>query len=152
MVIEILLLNSIRRPFVSTQHRSRDRADPAQAVGSHLMGLVFLSGMYLGWAAMGNLLTGWYPFFWLDKEQVGSEEAVTAYCMGFVILAPLSESASGGQVARLILVLQCTSSCKVSSAPAKPSPGRSPTHAARQLLPPPKTRLTRRIIDGWTEA
>lgn len=67
------------------------KTDLSQAIGSHLLGLVFLSGMYLGWAAIGELLTGWYAFFWLDSEQVGSEEAVTAYCMGFVILAPLSE-------------------------------------------------------------
>ena len=56
-----------------------------------MLGLVFLAGLYLGWAAIGQLLTGWFPFFWLDVEQVGSEEAVTAYSIGFVILAPLSK-------------------------------------------------------------
>jgi hypothetical protein len=61
-----------------------------QAIGSHLFGLVVSSGLYLGWASLGKYLTGWDAFFWLDKEEVGSEEAVTAYCMGFVLLAPLS--------------------------------------------------------------
>lgn len=81
-----------------------------QAIGSHLLSLVFLSGLYLGWAAIGQLLTGWYPFFWLDKEQVGSEEAVTAYCIGFVILAPLSKSLPSSEIAptntfRIVYVL-----------------------------------------------
>ncbi|KAL2203843.1 hypothetical protein CC79DRAFT_1371864 [Sarocladium strictum] len=74
MVIEILFLNSIKRPF---------------AIGSHLLGLVVSSGLYLAWAALGKYVTGWDAFFWLNKEEVGSEEAVTAYCMGFVLLAPL---------------------------------------------------------------
>jgi hypothetical protein len=47
--------------------------------------------LYLGWAAIGKALTGWYAFDWLDKGKVGSEEAVTAYCIGFVFLAPISE-------------------------------------------------------------
>lgn len=82
----------------------------AQAIGSHLLGLVFLSGMYLGWAAIGKLLTGWFPFFWLDFEQVGSEEAVTAYCIGFVILAPLSKCRClAMKWHRLMFVVQCTS-------------------------------------------
>jgi hypothetical protein len=40
---------------------------------------------------MGKLITDWYAFDWLDVHQVGSEEGVTAYCIGFVLLAPLSE-------------------------------------------------------------
>jgi hypothetical protein len=63
-----------------------------QAIGSHVLGLVFFSGLYLGWAGIGKALTGWYAFDWLDKSIVGSEEAVTAYCIGFVFLAPISES------------------------------------------------------------
>ncbi|KAI9148134.1 hypothetical protein HJFPF1_11958 [Paramyrothecium foliicola] len=74
MVLEILFLNSIKRPY---------------AIGSHLFGLVFCSGFYLSWAAIGKLLTDWYAFDWLDEAKVGSQEAVTAYCIGFVILAPI---------------------------------------------------------------
>ncbi|KAL7792128.1 hypothetical protein V8C37DRAFT_402540 [Trichoderma ceciliae] len=75
MVIEILLLNSIKRPF---------------AIGAHLFGLLVLAGLYLGWAAIGHAATGWYSFFWLDLTEVGSQEAVTAYCIGFVLLAPIT--------------------------------------------------------------
>ncbi|KAH7131584.1 hypothetical protein B0J13DRAFT_106838 [Dactylonectria estremocensis] len=74
MVIEVFLLNSIKRPV---------------AIGTHVLGLLFLTGLYLGWATLGHLLTGWFPFFWLDESQVGSQEAVAAYCIGFVLLAPI---------------------------------------------------------------
>lgn len=94
MVIEILIFNSIKRPFVGAIHTRCHgyKLTMMQAIGSHLLGLVFLAGAYLGWAAIGQLLTGWYPFFWLDAAEVGSEEAVTVYCIGFVLLAPLSKS------------------------------------------------------------
>lgn len=52
---------------------------------------MFLSGCYLLWGAVGKYVTGTYPFFWMDEEQVGSKEAVSIYCTGFVILAPISE-------------------------------------------------------------
>ncbi|KAH7310560.1 hypothetical protein B0I35DRAFT_439284 [Stachybotrys elegans] len=74
MVFEILFLNSIKRPY---------------SIGGHLFGLMFLSGMYLGWAGIGRATTGWYAFEWLDTSVVGSQEAVTAYCIGFVVLSPL---------------------------------------------------------------
>ncbi|KAK7419690.1 hypothetical protein QQZ08_010777 [Neonectria magnoliae] len=74
MVTEIFWLNSIKRPI---------------AIVSHIFGLIFLAGIYLGWAAIGTLITDWYPFFWLDESLVGSQEAVTAYCIGFVLLAPI---------------------------------------------------------------
>ncbi|OAA73001.1 hypothetical protein LEL_08785 [Akanthomyces lecanii RCEF 1005] len=74
MIIETLFFNSIKRP---------------QSMGSHLLGLSSLSGLYLGWAALGGYLTGCYPFYWLNPDFVGSKEAVAAYCMGFVALAPL---------------------------------------------------------------
>ena len=64
-----------------------------QALGSHLLGLIFCSGLYLGWAAIGKAMTGWYAFDWLDREQVGSNEAVAVYCIGFVLLSPISELA-----------------------------------------------------------
>lgn len=62
-----------------------------QAVGTHFLGVLFFSGLYLGWAAIGKVLTGWSAFGWLDKDVVGSTEAVTAYSIGFLALAPLSE-------------------------------------------------------------
>ncbi|UKZ80309.1 hypothetical protein TrVFT333_008067 [Trichoderma virens FT-333] len=74
MVIEILFLNSIKRPFT---------------IGAYIFALVVLAGLYLGWAIIGHAATGVYPFFWLDEAEVGSQEAVTAYCIGFVLLAPI---------------------------------------------------------------
>lgn len=49
------------------------------------------SGLYLGWAAIGKYLTGSAPFYWLDEGQIGSEEGVTTYCIGFVLLSPISK-------------------------------------------------------------
>lgn len=53
---------------------------------------MFFSGLYLGWAAIGSVLTGVYPFFWLNEDEVGSREAVVANCIGFVALSPFGES------------------------------------------------------------
>ncbi|KAJ2972178.1 hypothetical protein NQ176_g7304 [Zarea fungicola] len=75
MIIETLFFNSIKRP---------------QALGSHIFGVSSLSGLYLGWAALGGYVTGCFPFYWLNPLYVGSLEAVFAYCMGFVCLALLS--------------------------------------------------------------
>ncbi|OAA53538.1 hypothetical protein ISF_08699 [Cordyceps fumosorosea ARSEF 2679] len=74
MIIETMFFNSIKRP---------------QALGAHFIGLVVLSGLYLGWASLGGHLTGCYPFYWLNPDHVGSKEAVAAYCIGFIGLAPL---------------------------------------------------------------
>ncbi|KAF5017214.1 hypothetical protein F66182_10881 [Fusarium sp. NRRL 66182] len=74
MVFEILFLNSIRRPYT---------------IGLHLFSIMLCAGAYLGWAAFGHLVTDYYPFFWLDKEEVGSDEAVTLYSIGFVFLSPI---------------------------------------------------------------
>ncbi|KAF4449566.1 hypothetical protein F53441_7132 [Fusarium austroafricanum] len=74
MVFETLVLNSIRRPWT---------------VGIHLIGIMFAATTYLGWAAFGHLVTNYYPFFWLDKNEVGSDEAITLYSIGFVFLAPI---------------------------------------------------------------
>ncbi|KEY72350.1 hypothetical protein S7711_01032 [Stachybotrys chartarum IBT 7711] len=73
MAVEILFLNSIKHSY---------------AIGSHIFGLVAFAGVYLGWAAIGKSLTDWWAFDWLDVSKVGSEEAVTAYSIGFVLLAP----------------------------------------------------------------
>ncbi|OAQ59211.1 hypothetical protein VFPPC_14737 [Pochonia chlamydosporia 170] len=74
MILEILFLNSIKKPM---------------AIGSSIFGSMFLSGLYLLWAAIGKSVSGTYPFFWMDEEQVGSKEAVSIYCTGFVLLAPI---------------------------------------------------------------
>ncbi|KAF4587876.1 hypothetical protein GQ602_004569 [Ophiocordyceps camponoti-floridani] len=74
MILETLFLNSTKRPI---------------ALGSHFLGVMFLSGLYLAWAAVGQSLTEVYPFFWMDEEEVGSKEAVTAYCIAFVFLSPI---------------------------------------------------------------
>ncbi|KAM4067178.1 hypothetical protein HRG_001169 [Hirsutella rhossiliensis] len=74
MILETIFLNSTKRPAT-------------QALGSHFFGLVVYTGLYLAWAALGKAWTDVFPFFWLDEEEVGSKEAVTAYCMGFVLLS-----------------------------------------------------------------
>lgn len=56
-----------------------------------MFGSMFLSGLYLAWGAIGKSITGAYPFFWMDEAQVGSKEAVSVYCIGFVLLAPTSK-------------------------------------------------------------
>ncbi|KAG5950631.1 hypothetical protein E4U53_004712, partial [Claviceps sorghi] len=61
------------------------------SVGSHMLSLMGLSGLYLAWAAVGKSVTGEYPFFWMDEAQVGSKEAVSLYSIGFVLLAPMSK-------------------------------------------------------------
>ncbi|KAI5458768.1 hypothetical protein BGZ63DRAFT_427140 [Mariannaea sp. PMI_226] len=66
MIFEMLWLNSIKRPI-----------------------LTVFAGLYLGWAALGIYLTGRYPFFFLDEDEVGSREAVVAYIIGFLALAPI---------------------------------------------------------------
>ncbi|PTB43626.1 hypothetical protein M441DRAFT_135928 [Trichoderma asperellum CBS 433.97] len=74
MIIEILFLNSIKRPF---------------SIYAHIFSLLVLAGLFLAWAAIGRAATGVYSFFWLDPQEVGSQEAVAAYCIGFVLLAPI---------------------------------------------------------------
>ncbi|KAM0201887.1 hypothetical protein ACHAPA_010994 [Fusarium lateritium] len=74
MVFEILFLNSIRRPYT---------------VGIYLIAIMFSATIYLGWAAFGRLVTDYYAFFWLDKNEVGSDEAITLYSIGFVFLMPI---------------------------------------------------------------
>ncbi|GKT54420.1 hypothetical protein ColTof4_13787 [Colletotrichum tofieldiae] len=73
-LFEIFYLNSIKRPF---------------AVGAHTLGVIFLAGLYLGWAAIGKLETGADAFYWLNEKEVGSREAVVASSIEFVILAPI---------------------------------------------------------------
>ena len=65
-----------------------------QTVGLHLIGILFFATAYLGWAAFGRLVTDYCPFFWLDKKEVGSDEAITLYSIGFVFLMPISKLAS----------------------------------------------------------
>ncbi|TWU71246.1 hypothetical protein ED733_002266 [Metarhizium rileyi] len=74
MIIETCFFNSIKKP---------------QAIGSSIIGTMVLAGLYLVWGAMGKSVCGNYPFFWMDEEQVGSKEAVSVYCVGFILLAPM---------------------------------------------------------------
>ncbi|KAH8168752.1 hypothetical protein LIA77_10878 [Sarocladium implicatum] len=114
MVIEILFLNSIKRPF---------------AIGSHLFGLVVSAGLYLAWATLGKYLTGWDAFFWLNKKEVGGKEAVTAYCMGFVFLAPLMYILMQGFVA----VREGITSLTEGRGPAASTEGRGPAASTEPL-------------------
>lgn len=94
MVLESLLLNSIKRPIVSIPNcgfeADTDACPRFKALGYHIFGLMFLSGLYLAWAAIAKKVTGSFPFFWLDEAEAGSKEAVTMYCIGFVLLSTLS--------------------------------------------------------------
>ncbi|KHN93754.1 uncharacterized protein MAM_08395 [Metarhizium album ARSEF 1941] len=73
MAIETFFFNSIKKPH---------------AIGSSIICTMALSGLYLAWGAIGKSICGKYPFFWMDEEQVGSKEAVSIYCIGFLFLAP----------------------------------------------------------------
>ncbi|ODA76850.1 hypothetical protein RJ55_07366 [Drechmeria coniospora] len=74
MVVEIMMMNTIKRPL---------------ALGFHVLGLLCASVLYLGWAALGRAVTGDSPFFWLDEDEVGSKMAVATYCVGFVLMSQL---------------------------------------------------------------
>ncbi|ETS06786.1 hypothetical protein M419DRAFT_67714 [Trichoderma reesei RUT C-30] len=75
MVTEVLFLNSIRRP---------------NGIGGYLFALLVFAALYIGWAFIGHAATDVWPFFFLDAAQVGSTEAVVAYSIGFVLLAPIA--------------------------------------------------------------
>jgi len=77
----------------------------AQSVGSHMLSLMGLSGLYLAWAAVGKSVTGESPFFWMDEAQVGSKEAVSLYSIGFVLLAPTSKYLPSSPTAQCRLLL-----------------------------------------------
>ncbi|KAH7368247.1 hypothetical protein B0T11DRAFT_295926 [Plectosphaerella cucumerina] len=87
MLFEIFFLNSIKRPW------------DVQPVGAHIFGLLFFSGLYIGWASIGKVLTGADAFFWLNEEEAGSREAVVANCLGFVLLSPVVYSLIYGFIA-----------------------------------------------------
>ncbi|KAK4189435.1 hypothetical protein QBC35DRAFT_545788 [Podospora australis] len=70
---EIFVLNSIRRQI---------------PVPSHTFAIVLFLSAYLGWAAFGKLLTGVYPYFWMDPEVIKKTEYIAAYVTGFVGLGP----------------------------------------------------------------
>ncbi|KAF3767276.1 hypothetical protein M406DRAFT_251747 [Cryphonectria parasitica EP155] len=71
-VIESLFMNSMRRQ---------------EPVPSHLFGTMGSAALYLAYGAIGKLLTGHSPFFWMDEAVVGSKEKVAGYCTGFVCMA-----------------------------------------------------------------
>ncbi|TFB05000.1 hypothetical protein CCMA1212_003198 [Trichoderma ghanense] len=75
MAIEVLFLNSIRRP---------------NGIGGYLFALLVSAALYIGWAFIGHAATDVWPFFFLDAAQVGSTGAVVAYSIGFVLLAPIA--------------------------------------------------------------
>ncbi|KAK0715068.1 hypothetical protein B0H67DRAFT_233442 [Lasiosphaeris hirsuta] len=72
--IEILGLNSIRRQV---------------PVASHVFSIMFILAGYLGWAAFGKILTGEYPYFWMDPEKMEYTEIVVGYSASFVILGAI---------------------------------------------------------------
>ncbi|PHH65084.1 hypothetical protein CDD81_3482 [Ophiocordyceps australis] len=74
MIMEMLLMNSIKHPH---------------SLGAHFLGLIVMTVMYLAWARFGKWVTGQHAYFWLDKDEVGSHQAVLMYSTGFVFMAPL---------------------------------------------------------------
>ncbi|KAF6843139.1 hypothetical protein CMUS01_02419 [Colletotrichum musicola] len=100
---EIFWLNSIKRPL---------------AVGSHTLGVVFFAGLYLGWAAIGKIETGADAFYWLDRETIGSREAVVAASIGFVILAPIMYALMYGLVSMRESIARAAHSRRVAAAAA----------------------------------
>ncbi|KAK3318809.1 hypothetical protein B0H66DRAFT_603375 [Apodospora peruviana] len=70
---EMMVLNSVRRQV---------------PVRSHIFWLMFALSLYLVWAAIGSILTGHYPFFWMNREEMGKTEIVSAYAAGFVLMGP----------------------------------------------------------------
>jgi hypothetical protein len=88
--VEIFFLNAIKRQVVGLFTRIvMHTADLcfSQPVPSHIFAIQFLAALYLGWAAIGKLLTGHNAFFWMDAKIVGSREIVAAHCIGFVTLS-----------------------------------------------------------------
>ncbi|KAK1755464.1 hypothetical protein QBC47DRAFT_189924 [Echria macrotheca] len=73
-IIEILFLNKIKYPVPASKH---------------LLLVAYKLTAYLGWAALGYLVTGRYPFFWMSRKEMKSGEAVMASCAGFVATGPL---------------------------------------------------------------
>ncbi len=57
---------------------------------SHIFAVQFLAALYLGWAAIGKMITGHSAFFWMDEQLAGAPEIVAAYCIGFIFLATVS--------------------------------------------------------------
>lgn len=92
MAFEIFFLNSIKNPLVSRLPLvfGQVALTFSQAIGSHVLGLIASSGLYLGWAAIGKAFTDWDAFNWLNPDNVGSNEAVAVYCIGFVLLSQIS--------------------------------------------------------------
>jgi len=62
-LIEVFFLSSIRQ-----QH----------PIWAHVQGLIVLSLSYIGWAYVGYIVTDQYPYYFLDKHEVGWEYVVTA--------------------------------------------------------------------------
>ncbi|KAH8911587.1 hypothetical protein BR93DRAFT_965368 [Coniochaeta sp. PMI_546] len=72
--IEAMFLNNVKRQ--------------APVIG-HILGLMSLLAAYLGWAAVGKLVTGYSPYFFLDADVVGSRLRIALNSAGFVALGPL---------------------------------------------------------------
>ncbi|KAL2133072.1 hypothetical protein VTI74DRAFT_2976 [Chaetomium olivicolor] len=78
---EVVFLNSI-------EHQ--------RPLSSQVLPVVFLLSNYLGWAAIGNTMTGHYPFFWMDPQEMGGTKLVAAYGSGFVAMGPAAFAAMRG--------------------------------------------------------
>lgn len=62
-----------------------------------------LSGAYLVWGNIGKMVTGCFPYYWMDPAEVGSIEAVTAYSIGFVLMAPVSKSTNESKISLTLI-------------------------------------------------
>jgi len=62
-----------------------------QPVMTHVICVMLALSCYLGWASFGQVITGKYALFWLDREKMESTEVVCAYSAGFIAMGPIGK-------------------------------------------------------------
>ncbi len=101
--------------------------------------MAFLA-VYLGWAAVGKLVTGHSPYFFLDPDVVSSSLRIILHYAGFVALGPLGMNCSPDPAQHTTIgsnseqMLQYLRSCMASSACVKRLPDEKATALSRQSL------------------
>ena len=62
--------------------------DISQPVMGHVVGLITLLGVYVGYQTIGRVMTGRRPYWFLDSDVVGLDW-MAVYAAGFIALGPL---------------------------------------------------------------